>query len=91
MTTKAAQFHLARVRELPCCFCGSMPVEAHHVKEGRTFGKRDRLHFCTIPACPSCHKGPKGLHGDGTFLRITKKSELELLSETLETLYGGVR
>ncbi len=84
----ASDRHLARIHELPCCLCGAMPVEAHHIKDGRTFGKRDKLHFCTIPVCRSCHQGSKGLHGDGTMLRIAKKSELELLSETLEALYG---
>lgn len=80
--------HMGRVAELPCCLCGAMPVEVHHVTEGKTFGKRDKLHFCTIPVCPSCHRGPQGIHGDKTMLRIKKKSELELLSETLEAIYG---
>ena len=34
------------------------------------------------------HRGPQGIHGDKTMLRIKKKSELELLSETLEAIYG---
>lgn len=91
MTTTGPQRHLARVHDLPCCLCGAVGVEAHHITEGKTFGKRDKLHFCTIPLCRSCHQGPQGIHGDKTMLRLSKKSELELLAETLEQLYGGVR
>ena len=87
----SADAHLYLIHEMPCCICGAMPVEAHHIKDGRTFGKRAKLHFCTIPVCRSCHQGPKGIHGDETMLRITKKTELELLGETLHTLYGGRR
>lgn len=80
------QKHMDRLHELPCCLCGEMPVEAHHINEGRTFGKRDKLTFCCIPLCASCHRGPQGIHGDKSMLRIAKKDELELLSETLEAL-----
>lgn len=83
--------HLSRIHDLPCCLCGAHGVEAHHINEDRTFGKRDALHFATIPVCASCHRGSAGIHGDKTMLRISKKSELELLSETLEALYGGRR
>jgi hypothetical protein len=79
--------HLARVSELPCCTCGSMPVECHHI-EGISTGKRDQGHYLTIPLCPDCHRGSKGVHGDKTMLQITKKTELELLNETLGKLYG---
>ena len=89
MTSKAQARHLSRLHELPCCLCGAMPVEAHHINEDRTFGKRDKLHFCCIPLCPDCHRGSGGVHGDKTMLRVAKKSELELLSETLEVIYGG--
>lgn len=84
----SAQSHLDRIHELPCCLCGSYGVHAHHIGEGRTFGKRAQLHFAVIPLCPACHTGSQGVHGDKTMLRIVKKSELELLAETLETLYG---
>lgn len=84
---KAQSRHLDRVRELPCALCSQMPVEAHHI-EGRVFGKRDSLHFAVIPLCASCHRGSKGVHGDKSMLRIGKRSELELLSETLEKIYG---
>jgi len=85
---KAQAKHLSKVAELSCCLCGSFPTECHHINEDRTFGKRDNLHFATIPLCPDCHRGASGVHGDKAMLRISKKSELELLSETLEALYG---
>lgn len=85
---KAQARHLGMLHDLPCCLCGSEPVEAHHIKEGKTFGKRDSLHYCCIPLCSDCHRGSQGVHGDMTMLRIAKKDELELLSETLEAIYG---
>ena len=91
MSSAAAGRHMHRVAQLPCCLCGAHGVHVHHVIDGKTFGKRDRSHFCTIPVCESCHTGPGGIHGDKTMLRLAKKSELELLSETLEKLYGGIR
>jgi len=87
----AGKRHMGRVAALPCCLCGAYAVQVHHVTEGKTFGARDRLHFCTIPVCESCHTGSKGIHGDKTMLRIAKRSELELLSETLEQIYGATR
>jgi hypothetical protein len=89
MATKAQAKHMGLVAELPCCLCGSMPVEVHHVTEGKTFGKRDKLHFATIPLCPSCHRDNRnGIHGQQFMLKLAKKSELELLAETLEMIYG---
>ena len=86
--TSGEMRHMERVAGLPCVLCGHTGVEVHHVTEGKTFGKRDRLAFCTIPVCPPCHKGERGIHGDKTMLRISKKSELEHLADTLRRLYG---
>jgi hypothetical protein len=88
MTTSAQRRHMGLVAQLPCCLCGAHGVQVHHITEGKTFGKRDKLHFCTIPVCEPCHKGPGGIHGDRTMLRIVKKTETELLAETLEAIYG---
>jgi len=81
--------HFERVKSLSCCLCGSHPpTDAHHIKDGRTFGKRDRLSFTVIPLCKDCHTGKDGVHGNGNMLRLVKKDELELLSDTLKVLYG---
>ena len=80
--------HLAKVHELPCGVCGSYPVEAHHVLEGRTPGRKspDAL---AIPLCPSCHRDEKaGIHGLGFMWKVMKKGELDVLAETYEALYG---
>ena len=42
--------------------------------------------WLTIPLCPSCHQGPKGIHGDQTMMRIFKLSELEMLADTIRKL-----
>ena len=78
--------HMSRVAELPCATCGVYGVHVHHIREGQ--GKGQRAHdMLTIPLCPDCHTGKHGVHGDKTMLRITKKSEHELLGDTLRELY----
>lgn len=81
------KLHLARLHELPCGLCGTMPVEAHHILEGRTPGRKspDAL---AIPLCIDCHRGGNGIHGDKSMFRIYKKSELDVLADTLERLYA---
>jgi hypothetical protein len=83
----ASKRHMGRVAELPCCICGAHGVHVHHVREGVGMGQR-QSDWLTIPVCPSCHTGPKGIHGDKTMLRIYKKDELDLLAETIERLYA---
>jgi len=79
--------HLARVHELPCGICGAMPVEAHHILEGRTPGRKSPAALA-IPLCIDCHRGGNGIHGDKSMFRIYKKSELDVLADTLERLYA---
>ena len=65
-----------------------MPVEAHHVLEGRTPGRKspDAL---AIPLCSDCHTGSKnGIHGQRVMWDVMRKSELDILAETIEKLYG---
>lgn len=87
MTTKAERKYMDKVAQLPCCLCDSSPVELHHVREGQGMSQRagDML---VIPLCPSCHRGPKGIHGDKTMLRIRKVDEMDLLNETLQKVMG---
>lgn len=80
--------HLSRVHELPCGLCGAMPVEAHHILEGRTPGRKspDAL---AIPLCNDCHTGStNGIHGRRVLWGVYRKSELDVLAETIERLYG---
>lgn len=73
--------HVARVKSCACVLCDhSPPVEAHHVIQGD--------HFTTISVCTPCHRGPMGIHGDQTMLRIRFKAtnlrgEMLALNETL--------
>lgn len=84
-----AKRHLARVHELPCGLCGSRQnIQAHHILEGRTPGRKspDAL---AIPLCVTCHTDEhNGIHGRGAMWQIYRKSELEILAETLEKLYA---
>jgi len=82
-----AKRHMGRVAGLPCCLCGAMPVEVHHIMEGRTPGRR-APDWLTIPLCQECHRGAEGVHGTNAIMRVHKKSELDLLAKTLENLYG---
>lgn len=91
MTTLGEARHLDRVAALPCCLCGAWPTEVHHILEGRIKGRRS-AHFCTISLCHDCHRGShNGIHGRQAMLRIHKTTELELLAQTLERIYGGAQ
>ena len=74
-----------RVRHMSCVLCGANgPSYAHHIREqGRRVG-----HFVVIPVCHACHQGPQGIHGDKTLLRLYKRTELQLLNETLRELFN---
>lgn len=53
---------MARISEMPCLGCGSVPIERHHSLTAK--GKiRRRDHRFIIPLCPECHRGVSGVHG----------------------------
>lgn len=81
----ADKAHMSRVAELPCACCGAEGVQVHHIREGQGMAQR-ASNFLTIPTCPACHVGPKGIHGDRSILRALKKTELDLLADTIERL-----
>ena len=85
--TKSTARHLSAVAELPCCVCGGMPVEVHHVLEGRTPGRRSS-DWTAIPVCPECYRGKEGIHGGRLLWKLAKQDELKALGETLEAIYG---
>lgn len=81
--------HVGRVKALHCACCGTAgPSAAHHIREGQG-GSQRADDWLTIPLCWDCHQGPKGVHGDKTYMRIYKKTELGMLASALKTLYGG--
>lgn len=89
--SKSEKAHMQRVAELSCVLCGALgydgvrPVEIHHLRDGAGMAQRNS-DFLTVPLCPSCHRGPKGVHGDRTFLKLAKLTELDLLAMTIERL-----
>lgn len=85
---KADKVHMGKVKQMPCAICGGSPVEVHHIREGQGMAQRAG-NFLTIPLCQQCHRGEQGVHGDKTMLRVYKTNELDLLNETLSTLYGA--
>ena len=85
MSTAAEKRHMVRVAQLSCGLCGAEGVEVHHIREGQG-GAQRASDFLTVPVCPSCHRGPKGIHGDRTMLRIKKWGEIDLLADTLRRL-----
>ena len=84
--TKAESDYMDKVAQLPCATCGAEPAAVHHIREGQG-GSQRASHFLTIPLCPDCHTGPLGIHGDKTMMRIKKKTELDLLAETIERVF----
>lgn len=87
MTTAAMKTYMNGVAEHPCCVCGAEPVELHHVREGQGMAQR-ASNWLVVPLCPSCHRGPRGVHGDKSALRLRKLTEMDLLAMTIERAMG---
>jgi hypothetical protein len=80
--------YMGRVAQLECVNCGAQPVEVHHVREGQGMAQR-ASNYLTIPLCPSCHRGPRGLHGDRTAFLLKKLDEMQMLALTIERMQRG--
>jgi hypothetical protein len=78
--TQRERRHLAAVKEMPCGVCGAAgPSDAHHIEQGQQF-------LC-IPLCKDCHQGShNGIHGRKAIWNVTKKTELSVLNDIIETL-----
>ncbi len=94
--TAAAKRHMARVANDGCSICrrlgyGFTPAEVHHAREGVGAGQRNS-DWMTTGLCPEHHRGGTGVHGLGAraFERTYGVTELELVAETLERIYGGM-
>ncbi len=85
------QRHMDRVAQLDCGVCGwPAPSELHHILEGRTPGARSP-DMLVIPLCASCHRSNLlGIHGQRRMWDVYKLSELDVLHNTLLTLYGRI-
>lgn len=61
--TRVESAHMAKVKRCACVLCDAdAPTEAHHPIQG--------LHMVCIAVCQTCHRGPMGIHGDGTMVRL---------------------
>ena len=90
----ASKRHMGRVAEAGCVICkrlglGNTPAEVHHARDGVGSAQRNS-DWITMGLCPEHHRGSSGIHGMGTraFERTYKTTELELVAETLEAIYG---
>ena len=88
--TASERRHMGAVAELGCVLCAELgqpgvSAEVHHVREGQGMSQR-ASNWLTVPLCPSCHRGSKGLHGDRTMLRIANVDEMGLLALTIEAM-----
>lgn len=95
--SSASQRHMARVAADGCSICrrigyGHTPAEVHHAREGVGAAQRNS-DWMTTGLCPEHHRGESGVHGLGVraFERTYGVTELELVAETLERLYGGIK
>ena len=78
--------HLERIKMMNCVLCGEhCPSDAHHIRTGQGMAQK-ASDYLAIPLCKPCHQGDLGIHGDRTLLRIHKKTELDLLATTIETI-----
>lgn len=84
-SSPAASAHMGRIKAMRCICCQLLGrqqqsiTEVHHVRETR----QARCDWLTIPACIECHRGPRGIHGDRTYLRLLQMGEFDLLARTL--------
>lgn len=56
--TKAEKEHLKWVASNPCCICGSVEIQIHHI---RLHGEQ-RNHYQVIPLCYKHHLWSEGIH-----------------------------
>ena len=84
--TAAERRHIGKVKSLPCSCCDAPgPSVAHHAREEQGGSQRGG-HYCTIALCQACHAEPLGFHGDKTYMRIYKLTEMDMLNKTIERL-----
>ena len=73
----AERRYLEWVASLPCSHCGTMPVQAHHLRDiGLGAGQgRKVAHHLTVPVCYECHADcHSGIHDKETQFRWTLKT-----------------
>lgn len=77
--------HIARVKQLPCVACQTMPCEAHHIRQGGISGGSQKASdWFTIPLCPRCHRE---LHAGIKTWEMRYKAQIYHVANTLQRLY----
>ena len=78
--TDSDRNHLHKIKSMPCGVCGAAgPSDAHHIEQG--------MHYLCIPLCKDCHQGAhNGIHGRKSIWQVLKKTELNVLNQTIKTL-----
>lgn len=94
MSSAASRRHMDRVASNGCVLCnrlgyGWSAAEVHHARAGVGAAQRNS-DWMTIGLCHEHHRGNTGIHGLGTraFERTYDVTELQLVAETLEAIYG---
>lgn len=84
--TKKEREYMAKVKELPCGFCGAYGVDVHHLTG---YGRR-KGHMFTIPVCPEHHRnGNVSIHRNKkALIALYGKSEMDVWAETQVRIYG---
>jgi len=93
--TLAEKEHKTMVARLGCMVCRRLfdnlelidsPVELHHIRGGRGWGKGD--YTTLIPLCTTHHRSDLGVHGLGTkgFVKKYGFTEQDLLDDTRKQL-----
>lgn len=91
----AEKQHKAKVARLGCMVCRRLfinlqledsPVELHHIRGGRGWGKGD--YTTLVSLCVEHHRGNTGVHGLGTkgFVKHYGFTEEDLLNDTKKLL-----
>lgn len=90
--TKRESAYMGRVAAMACICCTLLDrqqeskTDVHHIRTGQG-GAQRAGNFLVLPLChDDCHQGPNGIHGDQTYLRILKCTELDLLNATIDRL-----
>lgn len=82
MVDKVEKWWLDRVAQTNCALCGNGPVEVHHAREHAGMAQRGS-HFNAAGLCAVCHRGPLGIHGNQSLLRVKKMHEYDLVDNTI--------
>jgi hypothetical protein len=87
--TKRESDYMGRVAGMPCICCYLLDrkqeskTDVHHIRTGQG-GAQRAGNFLVLPLChEDCHQ-----HGDQTYLRILKCTELDLLNATLDRMHS---